>query len=263
MHQVFSPTMRQVLLLCALLTSLLLASCGADDAGEVNVGVPSIDRATPVEPNAEVQVLVPVSAPASIDVAFEWTVNDGEIKAGQGTSAIVYQAPARGGTYGITVKVKAGNIVHSRAVSVTVEGDGAVEGDVVESGDPQCTIDIPGDGALVPCEVAARGAYADGVTDPIWLLVVVDGMVYPQDAGGKAFGKVGGQWYGTVRFGVCTEPETDVGKTFALVAVTAGEECNQAFEKWIADGRPTGRYPHLSDIPDDCKVCMSISVTRE
>lgn len=266
MHQVFSPQMRQqvlllrVLLISLVLPSLVLTSCGGRGADQVTVGDLSVDKAAPVQPNAEIQVLIPVDAPASVEVTFEWTVNDGQIKSGQGTSAILYQAPATGGTYGINLKVKAGDTVYLRDVSVTVEGESiaAVEGDVA-----QCTIDVPADGATAPCEVAASGTYADGVSDPIWLLVVVDGMVYPQDAGGKAFGKIGGRWYGTVRFGVCTEPETDVGKTFRLVAVTAGEECNEAFEKWIADGRPTGSYSPLTDIPDDCKECMSIRVTRE
>jgi hypothetical protein len=109
--------MRSLLLLCTLLT--VLASCNNGDS--VTVGNPYIDKAAPIAPNTTIGVSVPVTATGDTSVNYEWTAEKGSVKDGQGSTAIIYQAPAEPGLYKISVKVSAGRTTYIRDIFVTVE----------------------------------------------------------------------------------------------------------------------------------------------
>ena len=125
------------------------------------------------------------------------------------------------------------------------------------------TLTSPQDSQLVDCGILAKGTYSPDITDPIWPVVYVGNRYHPQDEAGQAPPMVNGRWFGTVRFGDCTKPpEHDKGKAFQLIIVTAGEQCNQAFEDYLTDGRALG-FPGMLSLPDDCQEHVRIVVERK
>ncbi len=119
------------------------------------------------------------------------------------------------------------------------------------------------DGQEVPCENIAKGTYPLDLKDEIWPLVYVSGRYHPQDNGGQAAQKIRGNWLQTVRFGVCDQPQRDVGKTFQLVIVTADESANAAFEKYLKTGQATGNWPGMNELPPGTTEHVRIIVTRK
>lgn len=125
------------------------------------------------------------------------------------------------------------------------------------------TITTPQDGENVPCTNIARGTYSLDLDGYIWPIVLIDGRYHPQDEGGKAAQKNGGNWYQTVRFGDCKQLQNDSGKPFQLIIVTANESANAEIEKYLESTKASGKYPGLIELPAGTKEYMRIIVTRE
>jgi hypothetical protein len=115
-----------------------------------------------------------------------------------------------------------------------------------------------------PCSNLAQGTYPDGLDRAIWPVVFIGGMYHPQDEGGKAAQKANGQWYQTVRFGDClNNPNRDIGQPFQLIIVTANEAANAAFEAYIVNGKKTGKWLGMSELPLGTEEQVRIVVVRE
>jgi hypothetical protein len=125
------------------------------------------------------------------------------------------------------------------------------------------TLTSPQDGQTVPCQNIARGTYPLDLKDYIWPIVYIAGRYHPQDEGGKAAQKVGGNWLQTVRFGNCNRLQDDVGKPFQLIIVTANEAANVEFEKYIKAGQASGNWPGLIELPPGTKEQVRIVVIRQ
>ncbi len=119
------------------------------------------------------------------------------------------------------------------------------------------------DGQTVPCSNIARGTYPLDLKEDIWPVVYVGGRYYPQDEGGLAAQKISGNWYQTVRFGDCQNPQRDVGQVFQLLILTANESANTEFEKYIKRGQTSGNWPGLIDLPPGIQEYLRIIVTRQ
>jgi hypothetical protein len=125
------------------------------------------------------------------------------------------------------------------------------------------TLTTPQDGQTVPCQNIARGTYPLDLKDYIWPIVYVAGRYHPQDEGGKAAQKIGGNWLQTVRFGDCTNPKKDVGTPFQLIIVTANEAANAEFEKYIKAGQASSNWPGMIELPPGTKEQVRIMVIRQ
>jgi hypothetical protein len=127
------------------------------------------------------------------------------------------------------------------------------------------TIIYPQNAQTVPCENLAEGTYDPAtVTDPIWPVILIGSRYHPQDDNGGPAAKGDGRWWGTVRFGVCTEPEKDKGKRFQLIVFSAGRECSALFEGYFARGASGGGWPGIpAPLPKDCREQERIYVDRE
>ncbi len=126
------------------------------------------------------------------------------------------------------------------------------------------TLTTPQDGQKVPCENIARGTYPLDLKEHIWPIVYIAGRFHPQDEGGRAAQKVGGNWYQTVRFGDCGRtPSPDVGRPFQLTIVTANEFANTEFEKYIKSGQASGSWPGFMELPSGTKEHTRITVIRQ
>ena len=129
------------------------------------------------------------------------------------------------------------------------------------------TLDSINDGQTVPCENTVQGTYSEKVIEPIWLVVLVENMWFPQDAKFQPVSKINGKWSGLVRFGPCTDPEGDSGKDFQLLVIRAPEECHQQFDDYFDEGHRTGNWPGIPDneAHSSCKenIAIAISVTRD
>jgi hypothetical protein len=119
------------------------------------------------------------------------------------------------------------------------------------------------DGQTVPCQNIVRGTYPLDLKDYIWPIVYVGGRYYPQDGGGKAAQKVGGNWYQTVRFGDCNQPQEDVGRPFQLIIITANESANTEFEEYIKAVQASGSWPGLIELPPGIVEHVLITVIRQ
>jgi hypothetical protein len=124
------------------------------------------------------------------------------------------------------------------------------------------TLTNPQAGQTVPCENTASGTYSLDLKEYIWPIVYVAGRYHPQDEGGKAAQKVEGNWFQTVRFGVCDQPQRDVGKSFQLIIVTADKSANAVFEEYIRTAA-SKNWQGLSALPPGAKEYVRIAVIRQ
>jgi hypothetical protein len=146
--------------------------------------------------------------------------------------------------------------VEAAATEIPVETDNPLP--------PRVTLDNLQNNQHVPCENLARGTYPDDLEDAIWPVVFISGRYYPQDDGGKAAQKANGEWYQNVRFGDCTNnPEVDSGKAFQLIILTANEATNLEFENYFSNGRKTGQWPGMKELPAGAEEQVRIIVIRE
>jgi len=129
---------------------------------------------------------------------------------------------------------------------------------------PKVTLDTLQDNQKVPCSNLVSGTYPDGLERAIWPIVYVGGVYHPQDEGGKAAQKANGKWIQTVRFGDCVNtPNKDVGTAFQLIIVTANDSANAAFEAYITNGKRTGQWPGMPELPSGADPQVRVIVIRE
>ena len=118
------------------------------------------------------------------------------------------------------------------------------------------------DGQEVPCSNVARGTYPLDLTDEIWPVVYVIGRYYPQDEGGQSAQKNGGNWYQTVRFGDCNNPQQTVGQQFQLIIYTVDASAKAEFEKYLKTGAASG-LPGMTKVPEGATEQLRIGVIRK
>lgn len=118
---------------------------------------------------------------------------------------------------------------------------------------------------ILDCQTLVEGTYSGEAQNKIWLIVyVVDiARYYPHGEGGKALQVIDGKWFGSVRFGDCSNLSTDQGKKFQLIIATATQQANNEFEAYIEHERATGEYPGLERLPDGIIVLKRITITRK
>ena len=138
------------------------------------------------------------------------------------------------------------------------------EPEPTEAPEPEfITLDNLEDGQEVVCENAIEGTYLDEVIEPIWPVLTVDGIWYPQDQNFQPATKINGKWTSVVRFGICTEPQRDVGKTFQLLIIRANEECHQQFNQYFIEAQQAGDWPGIlnNDVVQSCKDGAEIALS--
>lgn len=129
---------------------------------------------------------------------------------------------------------------------------------------PKVTLTNMQNGQTVPCKNDVSGTYAEGLEDYIWPVVIIDGLIFPQDAAGKSASKISGEWFHIVRFGNCDTPEIDKGKRFELLIVTANESANAEFEAYFANAIETGDWGPMPALPSSgIETQVHISIIRE
>jgi hypothetical protein len=118
-------------------------------------------------------------------------------------------------------------------------------------------------GQEVMCENPLQGTYLEEVTEPIWPVVIVDGIWYPQDQNFQPATKINGIWTGVARFGICTQPQRDVGKAFQLLIIRADEDCHEQLDQYFVNGQATGDWPGLpnNDVVQSCKDGAEITLS--
>ncbi len=236
---------RSMLSLATILCVVPIASCRREEP-------PTIQelQVDPQSVPASGEANVSVNASGSGTLQFKWTAARGQVEPADQPGA-VYKAPGEPGKDTITVQVSnsGGSVTKGVTIEVAAEGAGGA-----------VALAIPQDGDTVECEVFAKGTYSPEVQDVIWPVVFVGGRYHPQDEGGLAPSKANGQWLGTVRFGDCTHPDTDIGRTFQLVIVTADTQANAAFEAYLRTAAPNFRG--LPGLPPGVTEHARIVVTR-
>lgn len=132
---------------------------------------------------------------------------------------------------------------------------------------PQCrpatlSITSPVQGAVVNLSEVATGhvtCLASG--QHAWLIlqpvVPGGGGYFPQDQVSAAGNT--DSWSTTVYFG--GRSAVDNGRQFILLAVIADDSADQRFRAWLANGRASGSYPALPDLPG-ATVLAQVTVTR-
>jgi hypothetical protein len=128
---------------------------------------------------------------------------------------------------------------------------------------PPITLTTLEDGQTVPCENNAAGTYSEEVTEPIWPVVVIDNLWFPQDANFQPAFKSAGTWSQTVRFGDCNNLGPMSGRTFHLLIVKAVPECHDFFVEHFEAGDFGGILDN--EVPQACKDNVEINrrVIRE
>ena len=234
-------------------------------------------------------VTIQAEASGAGKITYEWTlIGVGDVSEERNAPLIIYRAPESvedgKNTAGLSVTVSNEGGDTIKGVSITIvtptpepptntpppltntSTPTPTEPTVTNTPTPPSgpiTITNPTNNESVDCENLAEGTYAEDITEPIWPIVFIGNRYHPQDEGGLAPPKVNGEWFGTVRFGNCNEPEKDVGNRFQLIVVAAGQNCNQAFEAYLTKGQETGDWPGILRLEDDCKEHIRIVVTRK
>jgi hypothetical protein len=237
----------------------------------IEVGQPVVGGSQTVGPGDEIPISIPVDGPAGVKIDYVWIIPEGKgaIVTGDGTPAITYKAPTEPGTYQIRVKVTATGRDIERSVPIKVEAPPTP---------PPSTVTLTALGEIeftspeslqkhlvVPCENVAEGTYSSGIEQPIWPVVYVARKYYPQDQSGGSAPKANGKWVGTVRFGDCDEPPpANRGVVFQLIIVAADQQCNQAFDDYLAEARAgNSGFSGMPSLPAGCREYVRITVVRQ
>lgn len=267
-------------LVSLLITSILLTSCGGGDL-DVPTSTPTPKTSLTITINvtnlaSSEGSVTSIRAGESLSIAvdvdpyefLDWTwevsgSSGGNVDPKQGENT-VYKA----GQVGIDTVTARTNLADGTPIkqSITIN----VEAIATEIPPPTETPVIPKvtltslqNGQRVPCLSTVSGTYATDLDKYIWPVVYIEGIYYPQDAGGKAASKVNNQWYQPVRFGNCEKPTADVGKTFELFIVTANESANAEFEAYITNAKKTGDWTKMRELPSGIETPVHIAVVRE
>jgi hypothetical protein len=180
------------------------------------------------------------------ELQFKWSAARGRVSSPSAPS-VVYTAPSAAGQDTVTVEVTGagGTTVQSATFEVVPAAAPAEQNPTAQA----VSITSHHKDQTVSCEEPVQGRYAPSVTGPIWPVVYVGGRYHPQDEGGQPATMSDGEWYGTVRFGDCSNPAGDEGRTFQLFVVTVDETANAAILKYFERTRKTGKYPGLIRLP--------------
>ncbi|HYU31523.1 MAG TPA: hypothetical protein VEW48_05130 [Thermoanaerobaculia bacterium] len=229
--------------------------CGKTEPPRVSEILPAVDGSSlpPIAAKTQLGMSVEVSGAGPFE--FRWSATRGEIS-DPSRPAILYTAPDTPGPVSVTVEVigKGGSTLRTRDFNVGAPPSPPPPGDGL-------TLTNPKEGDQVPCQILAAGTYPPGLTEKIWPVVVVGGRYHPQDEGGRAPRMSDGRWRGTVRFGVCNQPDRDRGVPFTLMIVTANEKANQAFESYVKNAAPD--FAGLDQLPEGADSKVEIGVVRK
>lgn len=157
----------------------------------------------------------------------------------EGSAAAGAGSPARTGTS------------VSRAVSVGPASSSATRV-------PTARIVRPRHGSRVPVRVTANGTGRVQRGTYLWLVVwsPTAHRWYPQQS---VRIDRSGRWSGTVHFGT---PATRRGEVFGLIVFQASPAANTAMERYLAQGRRTGRWPGMVTMPFRVWRLAGIAVRR-
>ena len=95
--------------------------------------------------------------------------------------------------------------------------------------------------------------------DVIWIVVFSQavGRFYPQNNPAEI--EMKGDWSSLVYFGVAV----DSGKKFDILAITANQTVQNAFNSYLSTAKNKSNWPGLIQLPTDAKIYDRITVTRK
>jgi len=124
----YPHTMRQSRIWLVICLSIMLVVVSCNGTGVLQVPTPSISELqifgeTPVQPGNQIGISVEVNAPGAKSVSYKWGVeNGGGVVAGDGTSAIIYQASQQEGTVIVSVEITVdGQTYPSKSIFINVK----------------------------------------------------------------------------------------------------------------------------------------------
>lgn len=271
---------KNFVLVYLLIMSLLLTSCA-----KKNLAVPTVTQPPKLPPMVKLNVanvassggsITSIRAGESIAIVVDiqpyevlpWTwevsgTSGGNVNPNQGENTVYTAGQAGIDTVTARTNLADGTPI-KQSIVITVEPPATEAPPPTETPlPPKVTLDNFQDNQKVPCSNLASGTYPDGLDKAIWPVVFVGGVYHPQDEGGKAAQKANGQWFQTVRFGDCNNPNKDIGTAFQLIIVTANESANVAFEAYLANAKKTGKWSGMSELPPGTNEQVRVIVIRE
>lgn len=208
-----------------------------------------------------VQVGDSISIIADVTPVFSGELNWTIVGNAEGTlsnttgSSSVYTAVSPG-TDNVTVSgTTESGMPIEKTISIKVEGKSVTLDYLGENGDQPAQ-----DGGTYPCLNLAKGTYNEDLEGQIWV-VVLAGNYHVQDYQGKPPIMHNGTWSSDVRFGNCSDPEQ--GKIFKVLVVVADNQASQVFKAYLENGRQTGEYPGIDELPEGAEEHIFLSITRE
>lgn len=122
---------------------------------------------------------------------------------------------------------------------------------------PAIKMTYPRSGNSVGCKEEIEGSYSSDIKETIWPIVQYGEQYFPQ----KAAAKASSEWLATVFFGDCENLNADKDKTFQLIIVTASDQANAEFEKFLTN-EPTIQNRAMNSLPQGIKEHARIQVNR-